>query len=146
MSMRTSTMSSPASDEGGQGLPRIIFASAAGTMIEWYDFYIFGSLAVTISPLFYPDTPDATKETQKAKLAKRLAHIDRILAKQPYLMGQNFTVADAYLHTILNWSHTLKVDVAPFPAIVEYQKRIAARPAVVKAHNAEHQAKAGAAA
>src|SRR6185503_1382453 len=34
---------------------QVITASAVGTMIEWYDFYIFGSLAVTISPLFYPE-------------------------------------------------------------------------------------------
>src|ERR1044072_2590592 len=33
---------------------QVITASAVGTMIEWYDFYIFGSVAVTISPLFYP--------------------------------------------------------------------------------------------
>src|SRR5512140_3960092 len=44
---------SSASDTGGQGLPRIIFASAAGTMIEWYDFYIFGSLATVIASKFY---------------------------------------------------------------------------------------------
>ena len=52
MSMQAS-MKSPASDTGGQGLPRIIFASAAGTMIEWYDFYIFGSLASVIASKFY---------------------------------------------------------------------------------------------
>jgi MFS family permease len=39
--------------EKAQGLPRIIFASAAGTMIEWYDFYIFGSLASVIASKFY---------------------------------------------------------------------------------------------
>src|SRR5512133_664499 len=44
---------SSAPDTGGQGLPRIIFASAAGTMIEWYDFYIFGSLATVIASKFY---------------------------------------------------------------------------------------------
>ncbi|HEY9525776.1 MAG TPA: MFS transporter [Anaerolineales bacterium] len=53
MSMRTTSMSSPTPDTGGQGLPRIIFASAAGTMIEWYDFYIFGSLATVIASKFY---------------------------------------------------------------------------------------------
>jgi MFS family permease len=46
-------MSPSTSDTGGQGLPRIIFASAAGTMIEWYDFYIFGSLATVIASKFY---------------------------------------------------------------------------------------------
>src|SRR4026209_1403252 len=37
---------------------QVITASAVGTMIEWYDFYIFGSLATTISPLFYPEGND----------------------------------------------------------------------------------------
>src|SRR5690349_19679432 len=52
MSMRTSTMS-PAPEVGEQSLRRTIFASAAGTMIEWYDFYIFGSLATVIASKFY---------------------------------------------------------------------------------------------
>ena len=46
-------MSALAKEEKAQGLPRIIFASAAGTMIEWYDFYIFGSLATVIASKFY---------------------------------------------------------------------------------------------
>lgn len=46
-------MSAITKEEGTQGLPRIIFASAAGTMIEWYDFYIFGSLASVIASKFY---------------------------------------------------------------------------------------------
>jgi hypothetical protein len=53
MSMRSSAMSSPAPDVGEQSLRRTIFASAAGTMIEWYDFYIFGSLATVIASKFY---------------------------------------------------------------------------------------------
>ncbi len=47
------TQSAAQSDPGEQSLARIIFASAAGTMIEWYDFYIFGSLATVISSKFY---------------------------------------------------------------------------------------------
>src|ERR1044072_6930900 len=53
MSMRSSTMSSPTPEVGEQSLTRTIFASAAGTMIEWYDFYIFGSLATVIASKFY---------------------------------------------------------------------------------------------
>jgi MFS family permease/nucleotide-binding universal stress UspA family protein len=49
--MATAALTKPAPAK--QGLPRIIFASAAGTMIEWYDFYIFGSLATVISSKFY---------------------------------------------------------------------------------------------
>lgn len=53
MSMQAKSMSSSTSDSGGQSLSRTIFASAAGTMIEWYDFYIFGSLATVIASKFY---------------------------------------------------------------------------------------------
>src|SRR6185369_14084493 len=51
-SMQASARSS-VPDTGGQSLSRTIFASAAGTMIEWYDFYIFGSLASVIASKFY---------------------------------------------------------------------------------------------
>src|SRR5512146_3306724 len=44
---------SPAPEAGGQSLRRVIFSSSAGTMIEWYDFYIFGSLSTTIASTFY---------------------------------------------------------------------------------------------
>src|SRR5512140_96567 len=47
------TQSAAKADPGQQSLARIIFASAAGTMIEWYDFYIFGSLATVIASKFY---------------------------------------------------------------------------------------------
>ena len=53
MSMPTTATSPSTPDTGGQSLPRIIFAAAAGTMIEWYDFYIFGSLATVIASKFY---------------------------------------------------------------------------------------------
>jgi MFS family permease len=52
MATRTAAMTMDGTNE--QGLWRVILASAVGTMIEWYDFYIFGSLAVVLSPKFYP--------------------------------------------------------------------------------------------
>jgi glutathione S-transferase len=112
-------------------------------LMEWLNF-ISSELHKQFSPLWYPDTPDVTKEAQKKRLAKRFDYLNPILAKQSFLMGQNFTVADAYLHAILNWSPQLKVDLSPWPALVEYQQRIAARPGVTKAHNAEHTSQAAA--
>src|SRR5580693_4243784 len=44
----------PATGAGSDSIPKVILASAVGTMIEWYDFYIFGSLAAVLSPKFYP--------------------------------------------------------------------------------------------
>ena len=112
---------------------------------SWLNF-ISSEVHKQFNPLWYPDTPEATKQTQRARLAKRFDYMNPILAKQPYLMGETFTVADAYLHTILNWSGMLKVDLAPWPALVEFQQRIAARPGVAKTHQAEHTTKAAAAA
>ncbi|HEY2817599.1 MAG TPA: glutathione transferase GstA [Casimicrobiaceae bacterium] len=114
-------------------------------LMEWLNF-IATEMHKQFNPLWYPDTPDATKQTQRARLAKRFDHLNSILAKQPYLMGEEFTVADAYLHAILNWTGVLKVDLTPWPALVGFQQRIAARPGVAKAHQAEHTTKVPAAA
>jgi len=113
-------------------------------LMEWLNF-ISSELHKQFNPLWYPDTPDATKETQRARLATRFDYLNPILSRQPYLMGENFTVADAYLHAILNWSGALKVDLTPWPALVQYQQRMAARSGVAKAHQAEHTTKSAAA-
>ena len=116
-------------------------APAYGTMeryrlMEWLNF-IATELHKQFSPLWYPTTPEATKDAQIAKLKTRFDLISKTLAAQPYLMGNDFTVADAYLFTILNWAPMLKVDLAPWPALVAYQARVAARPAVHTALVAE---------
>jgi glutathione S-transferase len=110
-------------------------------LMEWLNF-VATEIHKQFSPLWHPETPDATKEKQRVTLAKRFAIIEATLAKQPYLMGQSFTVADAYLHAILNWSGHLKVDLPP--ALQEFQQRMAARPGVQAAQQTEHAAKAAA--
>jgi glutathione S-transferase len=105
-------------------------------LMEWLNF-IATELHKQFSPLWYPTTPDATKEAQKAKLATRFELLSKTLSAQPYLTGQAFTIADAYLFTILNWAPMLKVDLSPFPALTEFQARVAARPAVHRALVAE---------
>lgn len=116
-------------------------APAYGTLeryrlMEWLNF-IATEIHKQFGPLWYPDTPEATKGALKARLAKRFAYVVETLGRQPYLMGGSYTVADAYLFTLLNWSGPLGVDLSPFPALQEYQKRIAARPAVAEAQQAE---------
>jgi len=109
-------------------------------LMEWLNF-IATEVHKQYGPLWYPDTPDATKEKQRATLAKRFDWIVKTLDKQPYLTGQSFTVADAYLFTVVNWSSTLKVDLSPWPALQQFQKRVAERPKVHAALKAEHLAK-----
>jgi glutathione S-transferase len=116
-------------------------APAFGTMeryhlMEWLNF-IATEVHKQYSPLWNPGTPDATKEVQRTKLATRFDYITITLANQPYLTGETFTVADAYLFTVVNWSGLLKVDLAPWPALQQFQARVAARPNVRKAMEAE---------
>jgi glutathione S-transferase len=109
-------------------------------LMEWLNF-LSSEVHKQFGPLWHADTPSATKETQRAALAKRFDYLAATLGKQPYLMGEKFTVADAYLHTLLNWTGFLKVDMTPWPALQQYQARIAARPSVKEAQRVEHGAK-----
>jgi glutathione S-transferase len=104
---------------------------------EWLNF-IATEIHKQFGPLWHAETPDATKATQRANLAKRFDLITKTLAKQPYLTGHSFTIADAYLFTIVNWSGPLKVDLTPWPALQQFQARVAARPKVHAALRAEH--------
>ena len=116
-------------------------APAFGTMeryrmMEWLNF-IATEVHKQFGPLWYPNTPEATKEEQRKKLAKRFDTISKTLASQPYLTGEKFTIADAYLFTVVNWAGMLKVDLAPWPALQQFQARVAARPKVREAMKAE---------
>ena len=97
-------------------------------LMEWLNF-IATEVHKNFSPLWHP-IADATKETLHAKIASRLDFVTNTLSKQPYLMGEQFTIADAYLFTIVNWSGMLKVDLTPWPALQQFQARVAVRPAV----------------
>ena len=104
--------------------------------MEWLSF-ISTEVHKQFAPLWYPTTPEATKEAQKAKLATRFDFISKTLAKQPYLTGDKFTIADAYLFTVVNWSGTLKVDLTRWPALQQFQARVAVRPKVQQAMREE---------
>ena len=70
-------------------------------------------------------------------LGRRFDYLTERLNGKPYLMGDQLTVADAYLFTVLNWSPLLKVDLAKWPILKDYIARVAARPAVKEAMSAE---------
>jgi len=110
-------------------------------LMEWLNF-IATELHKQFGPLWYPDTPEATKEKQRSILAKRFEYIAQTLSTQPYLTGNTFTIADAYLFTIVNWAGMLKIDLSPWPALQQFQARVAARPKVHDTLVAEGLAKA----
>ena len=108
--------------------------------------YITSEIHKSYSPLFSDATPEATRTERKAYLAKRYDFIEKILAKQPHLLGDHFTVADAYLFTVTRWADFVKLDLSAFPSLQAFQKLVAARPAVQAAMAAEGLIKAAKAA
>lgn len=99
--------------------------------------YINSEIHKSYSPLFKPDTPEATRTERKEYLQRRYQFIEGVLAKQSYLLGDRFTAADAYLFTVTNWARHVKLDLSGFPALLAFQQRVAERPAVRAAMEAE---------
>jgi len=113
---------------------------AAGTMDryrcqQWLS-YIATELHKGFSPLWNPKAGEETRQLAIANLAKRFDYVDRELAKREFLMGQ-FTIADAYLFTILNWTAYHKIDMGKWPSLIAFQDRMRKRPAVAEALRAE---------
>ena len=103
---------------------------------EWLNF-ISTELHKAMGTFFNPKAPDDWKAAVTERLGLRLDYVARELGAKPYLMGEKFSVADAYLFTILNWAPMVKFDLARWPALGEYHKRVGARPKVQEALRAE---------
>ena len=99
--------------------------------------FISTELHKGFGPLFNPATPADYKPAVIEKLLSRMAWVDGQLAGKPYLMGDTFTVADAYLFTVTGWGAYVKVDLSGFANISAHRARMAARPAVQAALRAE---------
>ena len=103
---------------------------------SWLNF-ISTELHKSFSPLFNATMPQEAKQVFRERLATRFHHLDQHLADKDYLLGKAFSVADAYLFTVSNWAAHTGVDLSPFPSVLAYRKRVAARPAVAAAMQAE---------
>jgi glutathione S-transferase len=84
-----------------------------------------------------PNTPDATRQTARAKLAARFVELDAVLTTRPYLTGDAFMVTDAYAFTIVNWSNCVGIDLEPYPHLSAFMARVAAWPKVREALEVE---------
>ncbi len=103
---------------------------------SWLTF-IGTELHKSCSPFFNPAAPQAMKDMACANLERRLAYVAQQLEGRDYLLGGDFSVADAYLFTVLGWFKYLPVDLSAWPLLQAYQARVAARPAVQAALKAE---------
>jgi len=99
--------------------------------------FINSEIHKTYSPLFDKTTPQETRDNRVAYLKKRYGVIEQKLAGREYLLGDRFTVADAYLFVVTGWAPHVKVDLSEYPNVQAFQKRVAARPAVQAAMKAE---------
>jgi len=119
--------------------PAAKLAPAAGTMEryrlqEWLSF-INSELHKSFTPLFSSEATEDMKTYSRNNLAKRLAYLEGALGDKKYLMGDQFTIADAYLFTVLGWGSHVGVDLGP--KLKSYVDRVRARPHVIEAMTAE---------
>jgi glutathione S-transferase len=105
-------------------------------VLEWLNF-ITSEIHKSFSPLFNPAAAPAWKEAATANLTKRFDHANEHLKNKQYLVGDQFTVADAYLFTVLGWSKYVGIDLSKWPALQAYVDRVGARPKVQEAIKAE---------
>lgn len=122
-------------------VPEKHLAPPSGTMeryhlVEWLNF-IASELQKQFSPLFNPTTSDDTKQHQRELLSRRFDYLQGALGSQLYVMGETFTVADAFLFTVLGWGKWVELDLAKWPRLADYHARVGARPKVQSAIAAE---------
>ena len=105
-------------------------------VVEWLTF-VSSELHKVFSPwLWHKETADSTKAAVREKLATRFAELDAHFKTNEYLTGE-FSVADAYAFTIINWSNLLAMPLKAYPNLQAYLARISARPRVQDALRAE---------
>ena len=103
---------------------------------SWLGF-INSELHKGFGALFTPGTPDAQKATVIAALGKRFDTVEKRLTNHDYLLGAQFSVADAYLFVVCNWTGYVGIDLKKWPALAAHSARVGARPAVQAAMKAE---------
>ena len=104
--------------------------------LEWLN-YIATELHKGFTPLFRPDTPEEYKPTVRALLEKKMQYVDAALKEGQWICGSRFTIADAYLFTVLRLAYAVKFNMDGLENIAAYMKRMAERPGVAAALKAE---------
>ena len=122
-------------------VPAKKLAPANGTMEryrvqEWLNF-VTSELHKGIGGLFNPAMPEEGKAVIRARATSKLQWVDERLEGKQYLVGDAFTIADAYLFTVTNWTGHTGIDISGMKNLSAFQARMAARPAVQAALKAE---------
>lgn len=117
-------------------------APAGGTLerarLQEHLNFIASELHKAFTPLFDPSAPEAAKQAAPAAVARRLDHVERLLADgRAHLLGERYSVADAYLFTVASWTGPTGIGLDRWPRLASFVARVAARPAVQAAMRAE---------
>jgi len=106
---------------------------------SWLTF-ISSEIHKSYSPLFNKALNDDAKAIFKDKLARRFDELEKHFTSHKYLMGDQFTVADGYLYTVISWSPHVGIDLSKWKHLADYRQRVADRPKVKEALQAEKAA------
>ena len=121
--------------------PELNLAPANGSkaryqLQSWLTF-IGTEVHKNFSPFFNPAATPEMKELARANLQRRLGYVNDQLAGRDFLLGDTFSVADAYLFTVVGWAKFVQLDLSAWPHLIAFQGRVAARPATQRALKAE---------
>ena len=103
---------------------------------EWLN-YISTEVHKGFSPLFNDKNSTEVKAAALTELEKKFEYLSTELKGKTFLMGNQFTVCDAYLFTVLNWTHFLKVDLTKWPVLLGFMESVKNRPGTMAALKAE---------
>lgn len=123
-----------ADEQGGDLIP--LSGIRRYRLLEWLN-YIATELHKGFGPLWNPGSPDDLKEVTRTALAAKLDYLEQQLGEGPYLTGEAFTIADAYLFVILGWTGMHQIDLSRWPGLSAFVSRVAQRPTVQAALRAE---------
>ncbi len=99
--------------------------------------FIATEIHKTFAPLFNPRITPEWRSWQTDLLASRFTYVNGILDKQEFFAGPQFSIADAYLYTVLTWADLHKVGLERWPSLEQYKMSLQSRPSIVAAHRAE---------
>jgi glutathione S-transferase len=121
--------------------PELGLMPAPGTIarlraLEWLSF-VSSELHQGFSPLFDPMFDAAHRQRRVTHLRGRLSYVNNALRGKDYLLGEQYSAADAYLFTVLGWTRFLGIDMAEWTNLTAFVARVGARPAVQAALKAE---------
>jgi len=99
--------------------------------------FVTSELHKSIGSLFNAAMPAEWQQATRDRIKDRLGQLESDIGDAPYLMGERFSVVDAYCYTVLNWLRAFKMELAPWPKLARYMERLRERESVRTAMAAE---------